>query len=61
MIQRKIELDRDEAKFVYVQLSARKEHFEKLMMSSAQRNVKDRVLEIARVLEKIDSILEKLI
>lgn len=56
-----ITLTKEEAKLAYIQLSVRCRDFEDMMNEAAKKNNTDRVLNIAKVLESLKTIMTKLL
>ena len=56
-----ITLTKEEAKLAYIQLSVRYRDFEGMMNEAAKKGNTDRVLNIAKVLESLKTIMTKLL
>lgn len=60
-VERQISLTEMEAELIYNQLSARYQDFEFMMNEAAKKGNTDRVLNIAKVLESLQTIMTKLL
>jgi hypothetical protein len=56
-----ITLTKEEANLVYIQLSVRYRDLEGMMNEAAKKNNTDKVLNIAKVLESLQTIMTKLL